>query len=140
MRPRISPLLACEASPQPSWAGGPGALPAAQNGGAAARPRGRGRASEPRGAVQGGRRSWGRGGSRPVFRRGGGLGVGTCGGRFRGLLKDGDWPELDPSSEPVSWRGLRAGFVSGLIGVLFRIQKGFFFFFLKVKRMTSVPL
>lgn len=34
----ISPLLSCEAAPQPSWARGPGALPEAQNGGAAAAP------------------------------------------------------------------------------------------------------
>lgn len=32
----LSPLLSCEAAPQPSWARGPGALPEAQNGGAAA--------------------------------------------------------------------------------------------------------
>lgn len=32
----ISPLLSCEAAPQPSWARGPGELPEAQNGGAVA--------------------------------------------------------------------------------------------------------
>lgn len=36
----ISPLLSCEALPPPSWAGGLGALPEAQNGGRAADPRG----------------------------------------------------------------------------------------------------
>lgn len=36
----ISALLSCEGPPQPSWAGGLGALPEAQNGGGAARQRG----------------------------------------------------------------------------------------------------
>lgn len=40
VRDLISPLLSGEALPPPSWAGGPGALPEAQNGGRAATPRG----------------------------------------------------------------------------------------------------
>lgn len=63
----ISPLLSCEAAPQPSWARGPGALPEAQNGGAAAAPAARlcrlsprlGGESEKGHMLPGAQRGWG---------------------------------------------------------------------------------
>lgn len=72
----ISPLLSCEGSPQPSWAGGLGALPEAQNGGGAARRRRPGRASQGRVGRVGKKQATLFGVFYPIFRLGKGRPVG----------------------------------------------------------------